>query len=133
MPIDVYILPEKRAPRRGDELVLQFPDDDGYLVFLRPLLTELQKQTGQEIEPYGDAYFCGADLIALRETISRAHIFLSSQPKTWQQLVATRTDFMETEIYSRVRKSELEKFLNALENAAHEAQKRNAFLMFFGD
>ncbi len=92
---------------------------DGYYSFLYPLITELNENTGQLIDLWGDATFSGADLIALRDTIHAAKNLVASQPADWDVYVGDHCHYNDEQQFTRdpmhtkVSNSE---FTNLLEN-----------------
>jgi hypothetical protein len=67
-------LPNPRVDRglRPDEPRVMFEDDAAFR-FLAPLVDALERETGERIDPYGDAEFAGPALDALERFAAAAH------------------------------------------------------------
>jgi hypothetical protein len=93
MSLDIGLAPARRMPLSPAEPVVSFDDDEngGYHWFLHPFFHRLAEKTGQYIDLYGDAEFCGADLQSLRDTLLDARQRVAAQPERWSVYVGTAT------------------------------------------
>lgn len=135
MPIDVYVQPTRKPPRRGDdcEHICSFPDDGGYYAFLLPLFKRLQRETGALVDEYGDAAFHSETLNALAQTIAEARLLVAAQPKTWEVVTGVQTHPVHQEVRVTVGKTQMEAFLAQLEEAVRKARAINGYVAFYGD
>src|SRR5437016_922895 len=58
-------------------------EDDGYYWFLYPFLEKVSKQTGQFVDPYGDAVFEAEHLPYLLASLEEAVASAEYQPEEW--------------------------------------------------
>ena len=134
MALDIYLQQTALAPRVGDdcELIAQL-EDDGYYWFLWPLFEQLQRETGQTIDLYGDAIFSGDNFLKLKTTLTQAEKVIETQPKNWDVSVGKQTFPQQKTLYSTVEKSKFQSILNDLQNAVETAQRLGWYLAFWGD
>ena len=119
------------APDRNEPL-LQL-EDDGYFAFLAPLIGRLHEQTGEYIDPYGDAVFADDKLIALKAELAEAKRQVLSQPATWR--VHTRSEISPVfrEIHEMVDRSQFLALLESFEQIAARAERLGRPVVCFGD
>ena len=140
MSLDVYIQPSFGWPLVGTEFEAvcsltwgRGGDVDGYYWFLWPLFKDLAKQTGQLVDLYGDAFFCGEDLDALAQILVHAHGLVNVQPDIWEVHIGTQLQPVRRELYSTVNKQQMVVLLDRLEAAIHRAKNTEAYVSFIGD
>ena len=83
-------------------------EDDGYYWFLYPFFEEACKQTGQMIDPYGDAIFEPVHLPALLAVLEEAARSAEQQPEEWDVRLGWRGG---QEVYCKVSKRKVQGML----------------------
>ena len=113
-------------------------DNDGYYIFLYPLLESLANSSGKYIDLYGDATFKGDELVFLEVLIREAEQLISDKPEKWSVLIGTeyypnQKESKPKEIYGEVVKKKMVNLLNNMNSLIKEARETNNSIIFFGD
>ncbi len=109
-------------------------DDDGYYWFLYPLFTELAMQTGQPVDPYENAYFEGANLALLAQTLEKAKALIESQPETWSvSLGVQHHRGNQQEVFHKLDKARFQELISQWQKILVRAREMNLGIVCFGD
>ena len=144
MSLDVYIQPRPELPLIGGDFepICQINgngsvEEEGYYWFLYPFFKRLAEQTGQAIDLYGDAFFCGEALDALAQCLVAARSLVNAQPDVWEIHVGTQFGTqlrpVQKEIYSTVDKQQMVALLDKLDAAVRKAKGAGVYVNFIGD
>jgi hypothetical protein len=108
-------------------------ENDGYYCFLHPLIGQLQSETGQYIDLYGDASFSGESLSALERMVAEAIALVQAQPAVWQVHTGTQIRPEHKEVYAEVEKDRFLALLQTWEQIIARAKEIGKPVVCFGD
>jgi hypothetical protein len=118
------------GPRDADYSAGVCFEDDGYYWFLYPYFERVAKQTGQMVDPYGDAVFGPEQLPFLLAALDEAAASADQQPEEWDVLVGWRG---EDQVYCKVSKGRLQGMLADFTALVKRATATGINLVAFGD
>ena len=108
-------------------------DNDGYYWYLHPLFEDLQRQTGQYINLYGNAEFTGTNIKAFIEMLQRAKGLISLQANNWDVHIGTQTEPEKRKLFSAVDKRKFFDLIRQLEKIAEAAETTDCRIVCIGD
>lgn len=136
MGLDIYIKANPSPSKFPDTFWTSFNNDfenGGDYFFLFPLIETLHKQTGQCLDLYGDALFCGDDLKTFADFVTDAQCLVDGQPEHWSVLVGTQTEPVFKEFYANCNKAKFQAMLRKLAEIIAKAQELDGCVVCFGD
>ena len=122
-------LSESGPIAQGDNAAGVGFEDDGYYWYLFPYFEDVAKQTGQFIDPYGDAEFDAATLPYLLTTLERAAGSLRRKPKEWKVRIGWRG---QQEVFEKVSKATLQRMLRDFIALVKRAMETKQEVVCFG-
>lgn len=113
-------------------------EDDGYYWFLYPMFERLAERTGQMVDLYDGAIFCGPTIADLRQTVAEAARRVGTMPEEWNVQTGTEMGSMlhpkpPTPIYSAVRKADFARLLQRFGRLVDAAERAGGRIVCLGD
>lgn len=136
MGLDIYVKANPSPSKYPDTFWTSFNNDfenGGDYFFLLPLIETLYKQTGQCLDLYGNALFCGDDLKTFVDFVAAAERLVDSQPETWSVHIGTQTEPVAKEFYANCHKAKFQVMLKKLAEIIAKAQELNGCVICVGD
>jgi hypothetical protein len=107
-----------------------FMEDDASVTFLYPLFEKLAEETGELIDPYGNAAFVGERLAALKRMLAEARRLAEAQPEHWQVCVGRN---QLEEFWEPQHRETLLNLIAAWERVVARAEELGRPVVCFGD
>ena len=108
-------------------------NDDGYYWFLYPTFIEIEENTGQMIDLYGDTLFDASKLPLLRESIKSVEDTLREKTDQWQVSVGHQLQPEIKEMWEEISKSKLIELLRRFVEIIDFAVANNEHIVCIGD
>jgi len=119
------------VPIRGEPSLCL--EDDALYWFLHPLFEQLQAETGQYIDLYGNASFANDKLDALKRMLAQARTQAESQPDTWEVHVGTQLLPVRREVWNSLTRETLLELIARWERVVARAEELRRPVVCFGD